>query len=140
MLTEKDYCDYDTCVALKELGYKEPSNWWYSSYKDENDKKHIHLIKDHPQSLTYESWHICPKDFIICPSLYEAQEWLRTKKKLHITVDLSNSDYFWKICKVGEYEIYFDGTEHSDHDKYESCLADGIKEAIKLLKEESNGN
>ena len=21
MLTEKDYCDYDTCVALKELGY-----------------------------------------------------------------------------------------------------------------------
>ena len=21
MLTEKDYCDYDTCVALKELGF-----------------------------------------------------------------------------------------------------------------------
>ena len=21
MLTERDYCDYDTCVALKELGY-----------------------------------------------------------------------------------------------------------------------
>ncbi len=24
MLTEKDYCDYETCVALKELGYKVP--------------------------------------------------------------------------------------------------------------------
>ena len=23
MLTEKDYCDYDTCVALKELGYNQ---------------------------------------------------------------------------------------------------------------------
>ena len=23
MLTEKDYCDYDTCVALEELGYPE---------------------------------------------------------------------------------------------------------------------
>lgn len=22
MLTEKDYCDYETCVALKELGYE----------------------------------------------------------------------------------------------------------------------
>ena len=22
MLTEKDYCDYDTCVALRELGVK----------------------------------------------------------------------------------------------------------------------
>ena len=24
MLTEKDYCDYDTCVALRELGYYDP--------------------------------------------------------------------------------------------------------------------
>ena len=25
MLTEKDYCDYETCVALEELGYPLPS-------------------------------------------------------------------------------------------------------------------
>ena len=29
MLTEKDYCDYDSCVALKELGYKVPTSAYY---------------------------------------------------------------------------------------------------------------
>ena len=29
MLTEKDYCDYETCVALKELGYKVPASAYY---------------------------------------------------------------------------------------------------------------
>ena len=24
MLTEKDYCDYDTCVTLRKLGYNAP--------------------------------------------------------------------------------------------------------------------
>ena len=29
MLTNKDYCDYETCVALKELGYKVPTSAYY---------------------------------------------------------------------------------------------------------------
>ena len=28
MLTEKDYCDYDTCVALKELDFNSLVDWY----------------------------------------------------------------------------------------------------------------
>ena len=31
MLTEKDYCDYETCVALKKLGYNEKTLAYYTS-------------------------------------------------------------------------------------------------------------
>ena len=31
MLTEKDYCDYDTCVALEELGFKEKCPTYYDT-------------------------------------------------------------------------------------------------------------
>ena len=34
MLTNKDYCDYDTCVALKELGF--PIDWF-----EEDDQKMV---------------------------------------------------------------------------------------------------
>ena len=30
MLTEKDYCDYETCVALKELGYNDSTDLRYN--------------------------------------------------------------------------------------------------------------
>ena len=29
MLENKDYCDYDTCVALKELGYNRGAYAYY---------------------------------------------------------------------------------------------------------------
>lgn len=71
MLTEKDYCDYETSVALKELGYNEKSNWWFSKYLNE-DSGQMELVHtcDNPAHLNYDSWGIVPKDFVIRPSLY----------------------------------------------------------------------
>ena len=51
MLTEKDYCDYDTCVALRELGYYDPiqSNTHltillYSAQKWLREEKKIEVV------------------------------------------------------------------------------------------------
>ena len=50
MLTEKDYCDYETCVALKELGYKEnpffPHILLYEAHKFLREKKGLHIEID----------------------------------------------------------------------------------------------
>jgi hypothetical protein len=56
MLTEKDYCDYETCVALKELGY--PIDWFEDETYHENNTE---------------------------ISLYEAQKWLREEKEINIS-------------------------------------------------------
>lgn len=56
MLTEKDYCDYDTCVALAKLGFP---RW----------------------ELPYD---ILSKKY--CLRLYDAQKWLREEKEVYVTV------------------------------------------------------
>ena len=33
MLENKDYCDYDTCVALKELGFDSLVDWYFKEDK-----------------------------------------------------------------------------------------------------------
>lgn len=109
MLTRKDYCDYDTCVALYELGY---------------DCHVIHLIAE---KIT----------------LYEAQKWLREEWGIHITVH-----YIYHLDEhVFGYTLRFMGKTLRDHgilynttkySTYEDTLLEGIKGAIKILKEKVN--
>ena len=101
MLTDKDYCDYETSSALYELGY---------------DCQVIHLIAE---KIT----------------LYEAQKWLREEKFLLIVVDrLLNGEYVFSIVDILNYSEEKNGTANS----YEEALSEGIKEAVKILKEKLN--
>ena len=108
MQTEKDYCDYDTCVALWEMG-----------------------LIPHP----YDNTDMDKVMAII--SLYEAQKWLREVKKIDISVTISPFEYFATIREFvfwqGEYS--WEKTIHPNGGKtYEEALFEGIKEAVKLLK------
>ena len=117
MLSNTDYCDYDTCVALNELGC--PITKWISN------------------------------DVVSTFTLYEAQKWLREEKKIFVDVifqginDRGNYDYEWRVT----YNAWFDDSEdynacryNCDTSKkyyrtYEEALLEGIKEAVKILKE-----
>ena len=100
MLTNKDYCDYDTCVALKELGY--PVIMAYG-----NPSIEIHL--------------------------YDAQKFLREEKKIIVNIDI---DYNWYYgIYFSEGNTYFPQFSEGEYGSYEEALLEGIKEAIKVLKE-----
>lgn len=104
MLTEKDYCDYDICVALKELGY--PIDW----FEDETY---------HENSTNIQ--------------LYEAQKWLREEKGVIVLVHhlmTEEGDWEWEIS----YRYRSKGMYHS----YEEALSEGVRVAVKILKEELN--
>ena len=153
MLTNKDYCDYETCVALKELRYNEKSNWWFSKYlnEDSGQMELVHIC-DNPAHLNYDSWGIVPKDFVIRPSLYEAQKWLREEKEVYVTVIPEYNEFgpikgvkyrledaHWKDDEFG-YETIEWLDEECPHtiitfDSYEEALSEGIKGAVKILKE-----
>ena len=120
MLTEKDYCDYETCVALKELGFT----------LDMTEKVY-------ERNLMTNRYETTPK-----PLLYEAQKWLREEKNIDISVTISPFEYFATIREFvfwrGEYSwktppIYPNGAK-----TYEEALAEGIKEAVKILKEDDS--
>lgn len=113
MLTEKDYCDYDTCVALEELGFP------IRRIKVKGEEKNIPIL------------------------LYEAQMWLREEKKIAVLVYLDDlKGYYYYIRVFGgtwEMAIKYDqlGSKGVSYNVlYEEALLEGIKEAVKLLKEE----
>lgn len=134
MLTEKDYCYFDTCVALKEIGYNEKSNWWFNKFLNaDSGQMEFVRICDNLAHLNYDSWGIVPKDFIIRPSLYDAQKWLREEKRIHIVLT-----YYSQIGWY-EYSVKKDDNliaEGSAFPTYEEALSTAIYMAVEYLKEE----
>ena len=126
MLTEKDYCDYDTCVALRELGYDAPQRLlvdYFGVYDEPQYDDRIHL--------------------------YEAQKWLREEKRICVEIDCCAGGYIWELCKAYHKDWFSGGTtiytnaieamlnDSGRYESYEEALLEGIKEAVKLLKEEN---
>ena len=140
MLTEKDYCDYDTCVALKELGYKVPTSAYYMPHHKDliwvsNPFRGGYVID------CFYSHNSLPKDvmtanFIDAPTMWEAQKWLREEKNIQIEIPTSFMDNgVWKFnFRIQTPEFY--DRAIGDWDSYEEALLEGIKEAIRILKEE----
>ena len=109
MLTNKDYCDYETCVALKELGFP--------------------LVA---KEVRYEDNAV----FVPGVLLYVAQKWLREEKGVIVGIinnfTIQEFDYY-----VSTWEE--DRCRGNEYTTYENALLRGIKEAVKLLKEKEYG-
>ena len=131
MLTNKDFCDYETCVALVELGTRITSRKVYS---DRNTLKHS------SRGITYTVRAASAMGWVIAIPLYEAQKFLREKKGIHIAPriylyhDINlDEQTSWECTIYVEWSaIYTIGKSLT----YEDALLLGIKEAVKILKEE----
>lgn len=128
MLTEKDYCDYDTCVALKELGFNNLVDWYF------NGEKSI------VSSLArYRNTYI-PR-----VSLYEAQKFLREEKGIHVVPELglihrnkNGITHYYRVLvkNMNSGIIITLDNDRDDFESYEEALSEDIKEAVKILKRE----
>ena len=118
MLTEKDYCDFDTCVALEELGFNNLVNWYF------NEEKSI------VSSLArYRNTYI-PRI-----SLYEAQKWLREERRIEANAFYDNMDAAWRfyILEIDSPDLSGTYAYNYAYMSYEEALLEGIKKAIKIL-------
>ena len=123
MLTEKDYCDYNTCVALKELGYPLTS-----------------------KEVRYEDKAV----FVPSVLLYTVQKWLREEEGMLVdsmvfadnSIDADGKVvdrwiyYSCAILNTSTAEFIRSYDQSDEYDTYEEALLEGIKEAVKILKEE----
>ena len=148
MLTNKDYCDYDTCVALKKLGYKVPTSAYYMPH-------HKDLIwvsnpfRGGYVTDCFYSHNSLPKDvmtanFIDAPTLWEAQKWLREEKKMDVLIELETKDIHLSSKYYSIYISYMSSFKREfsyiskNFDSYEDALSEGLREAVKILKEKLN--
>lgn len=104
MLTEKDYCEYETCVALWRMG-----------------------LIPHP----YDNTDTDKVMAII--SLYEAQKFLREEKGMLLQPTYLELSDEW-ICVIRDKNKRH-GYSAQKQKNYEEALSEGIKEAVKILKE-----
>ena len=140
MLTEKDYCDYETCVALKELGYKVPTSAYYMP-KNSQLIFVINQFRGGAAMDCFYSNNSLPKecvasDFIDAPTLWEAQKWLREEKNIIVEVFVANDSdtpITYNIHKDVECVCHHHGKYWSVKEWSES-LSEGIKEAIKHIE------
>ena len=144
MLDNKDYCDYDTCVALKELGYVGSSRYYYTQ---RDHKFHYDTYNKFYTVRTADAM-----GYVLAIHLYDAQKWLREEKKVHIEVYACAGGYMWELCKAYETNTFSGGTtiyvfddvanpklnDAGRYDSYEEALLEGIKEAIKILTNNKN--
>ena len=142
MLTEKDYCDHDTCVALKELGYKVPTSAYYMPHHKDliwvsNPFRGGYVI-DCFYSHNSLSKDVMTANFIDAPTLWEAQKWLREEKNIYVevTIVVSGKNYMFEIYDTET--AMLKRFVEEDYSSYEEALLEGIKEAVKILKEELN--
>lgn len=136
MLSNNDYCDYDTCVALKELGYTGQGRCYYDLNKEPNKLRHFGI-----QVLTTRSAEAL--NFILAVHLYEAQKWLREAKHVDVLVYLDDMKGYFSFIRIweGTWNMITNnenlGTNRVGYfSLYEEALLEGIKETVKILKEE----
>jgi hypothetical protein len=135
MLTEKDYCDYETCVALRELGCRIETEWYIHQPSYERGSCYLCFGIPRETSVLDEC------DYIPRLSLYEAQKWLREEWGVHITIHYVyhlNEHVFGGTLRfmgkaLRDSGVLYDTTKYST---YEEALLERIKGAIELLKEE----
>ena len=144
MLTEKDYCDYDTCVALKELGYKIPTSAYYMP-KNSQLIFVINQFRGGAAMDCFYSNNSLPKecmasDFIDAPTMWEAQKWLREEKNIEVNASFDKKDDGWIgfIQRLDYPDLCGTDVFSTVYNTYESALLVSIKEAIEILKEELN--
>ena len=101
MLENKDFCDYDTCVALEEFGFP------IKRIKVKGEEKNVPIL------------------------LYEAEKWLREKEIMVYPQYLTNCQTW--MCMVYEEKKML--MRSIGRGSYNEVLNEGIKEAVKILKE-----
>ena len=148
MLTEKDYCDYETCVALKELGFNQYNSIRYYAgvggvklwdFDGEPNYKEGELI-------ALNDLYDVPRDGneVAAPSLYEAQKWLREEKDIDVLIKLECKDVYSSLKHYSVYLSYIGSFIRrfqyllDEFNSYEEALFEGIKIAVKILKEKLN--
>ena len=125
LVKEKDYCDYDTCFALKELGYVGSSRYYYTQ---RDHKFHYDAYNKFYTVRTADAI-----GYVLAIHLYDAQKWLREVKKLHITIH-SQSQESWQYRITKPHQKLEDGLHGEDFSSFEEALSEGIKEAIKYIE------
>lgn len=128
-----DCCSYELSKALKECGFDEPC---YCKWAVEPDGRPCLMGSCLAEFVRSE----CKGRDVIAPFIWQAQKWLREKKKIDVLVYNCACGYLWEASKVnsGTGLILFDEKGDDKNSgcwtSYDAALSAGLAAALKLIK------
>lgn len=150
MFNEKDFCDCETSIALKELGFREKCFCYYDILDNVgllyNTEYTCEVLPCQYMDCT-KSHNTLDDDCVDAPTLYEVQKWLRDEKNIHIGIMcgyvsfapngefdiVEKQGYYAKVYVLGK-TVYNVDNHLQDYDTCEEALVAGIRKAIEILK------
>ena len=132
MLTEKDYCDYDTCVVLREVGCRIETEWYI--HQPSYERGNCYLCFGIPRETSV----LDECDYIPRLSLYEAQKWLREERGMLLQPTYLELSDEW-ICVLRDKNKRH-GYSAQKQKHYEEALSEGLRTSIKILRDEQKEN
>lgn len=102
----KEFVDYKTALALKELGFDEPCFGYYADKTGED--KTIYTVSQVQGSINSMSVHFnsgCSSYQFSAPLKQQAFRWFREKYNMHGNCELISSGWLYKTCNLKEYTI-----------------------------------
>lgn len=136
----KDFVSFETAKKLKAAGFDYPCSYYYTSY--DGLKGNIQESCNGDGNFNAIITDLCA---IKCsaPMLWQAQKWLRVKKKINVLIRDCACGYHWEVSKAGDEQtrgtmlIYYDGNGEDECSgmwlSYEAALSAGIDEALNLI-------
>lgn len=140
---EKEFCDYETSVALKELGFREKCPTYYDTEdnvglllntqwtSDYMPCQFIDCLESHNSNTSDDN------SYVDAPTIYQVQKWLREIHNIFIMVDRSfaaRNSWHYVICINDDFEHLIEQPSLENY-SYEEALSEGIKNAIEILKQ-----
>lgn len=143
-MTPEDYVSYPIAIALKKAGFDWKCDHYYCAFDNETD---VRFWSIHPAQS--QNGFCAPKDKVIAdaPTLWQAQKWLREKKRIAINViahDTSDryreGKYHWEEAYLPNFNReghqwadWFIYGKHPLFDTYEEALSDGLSQMLELI-------
>lgn len=130
-MNKEDYVSLEVAKMLKEKGFDEECEYYIS----ENTSQIFY--KGRLKPFIEEGHNVFP-----CPTLYEAQKWLREKQNVYINslpseniFGIKNKFTFMidKLDKNGEWECGWEQENDNFYLTYEEALNAGILEALNYI-------
>lgn len=122
MVGKEDYVSLEMAKLLKEKGFDVPC---CSQYTDKGTVWRYF----HPENFN------AYKDYYSCPTLYEAQKWIRDTMYIHIEIVYMYGNYWiYDLLTIPTHDLI--GLTDKDNVKYESyeeALSAGILEVLELI-------
>lgn len=127
-MINEDFVTFEVAKLLQDKGYREDCCASYIT--DETGRSELTVVFGVRKFRHLSKYSRFQYEYL-APTLYAAQKWVRTKRKIHIVVELNKHGWYYRLYDMEDLSLISQMDGYTD--TFEKALNDGIKESLTYL-------